>query len=147
MTIRAITEQDFLKWQTMRLKLWSHVTESENREFFAAILADDSRGQIFVAEDEAGELAGFLEAALRFDYVEGAETSPVGYIEGWFVEADARRQKVGTTLAQAAEAWAREKGCAEMCSDCELDNDLSLAAHLGAGYEEAGRNIHFIKQL
>lgn len=32
-------------------------------------------------------------------------------------------------------------------SDTELDNDVSQAAHIALGYEVAGRNVHFRKQL
>ena len=43
--------------------------------------------------------------------------------------------------------WAKERGCTEFASDCELDNAASLAFHLHAGFEEANRLICFAKRL
>lgn len=102
--------------------------------------------QVFVAVRQEGNLVGFLEASLR-KYADGCETSPVGYIEGWFVEADVRLSGVGRQLVEAAEAWARQRGCTEIASDCELDNLVSFQAHLACGYEETGRIIQFRKSL
>jgi aminoglycoside 6'-N-acetyltransferase I len=71
----------------------------------------------------------------------------VGYIEGWYVAPDLRGMGIGRRLVQAAEDWARSNGCREMASDCTLDNDLSLRAHLALGYEETERLVHFRKVL
>ena len=79
--------------------------------------------------------------------VEGSGISPVGYIEGWFVDPDWRRQGIGRSLAVSAEAWALDKGCQEMASDCSLDNGISLTSHLVLDYEEVERLIHFRKTL
>ena len=43
-------------------------------------------------------------------YGEGCETSPVGYIEGWYVDPDLRQKGLGGLLFQAAEDWARSEG-------------------------------------
>lgn len=147
MQIHAAQLTDFERWQTLRRKLWEHTTEEENRDFFDDFLTDKDKLLIVVAESEQSELAGFLEAGIRQDYVEGCDTARVGYIEGWFVEADFRRQRVGRQLVEFAENWAREQGCEEMASDCDLGNDISLNAHLGVGYTEVGRSIHFKKWL
>ena len=44
------------------------------------------------------------------------------------------------------EQWAREKGCAEFASDCELTNTASLRFHLGVGFREENRIICFKKR-
>ena len=147
MEIREIQQADFSNWSRLRKKLWSHVTDDENRAEIEQFLRDGSNTQIFLAKEDDGEIIGFLEASLRFEYVEGCEHAPVGYIEGWFVEENYRRQEVGRRLVQAAEDWARQLGCLKMASDCELENLVSLAAHLRVGYEEAARIIHFRKHL
>jgi len=46
-------------------------------------LARPERFQILVAE-EGSQFIGWVEVALR-DYAEGCQTSPVGYLEGWYV--------------------------------------------------------------
>jgi aminoglycoside 6'-N-acetyltransferase I len=50
-------------------------------------------------------------------------------------------------LVAAAEEWARSKGCVEMASDTEIDNQVSHTAHGRLGYEEVERLIHFRKPL
>jgi aminoglycoside 6'-N-acetyltransferase I len=109
-------------------------------------LADAARHAVFVVERATGALGGFLEVSLRA-YADGCRTSPVGYIEGWYVDADLRQQGWGGALVTAAEQWAVAQGCTEMASDCELDNEVSFRAHLALGYEEADRVIQFRKTL
>src|SRR6185312_14887505 len=75
------------------------------------------------------------------------DTGPVGYIEAWYVDSDARRAGFGRALLRAAEGWAREQGYREMASDALLDNDVSHAAHRHSGYEEVGRVVQFRKLL
>ena len=101
---------------------------------------------VFVASRADGEIVAFIETGLR-DYGEGCETSPVGYIEAWYVDQHIRGQKLGRELVRVAEAWAREKGCTEMASDTWLENETSIAAHLKLGYQEADRLVHFMKTL
>lgn len=147
MQIYRARAADFERWQILRRKLWAQTTDAENCEYFDDFLGNPEKLLIVVAETEESDLAGFLEAGIRQDYVEGCETARVGYIEGWFVEADFRRQNVGRLLVEFAENWAREQGCEEMASDCDLGNDVSLSAHLRLDYEEVGRSIHFKKWL
>ena len=147
MQIHEATSEDFERWQILRRKLWDDVTEEENREFFQDFLQNHEKLLVVVAETNHSDLAGFLEAGIRQDYVEGCETDRVGYIEGWFVEEPFRRQNVGRKLVEFAENWARQQGCEEMASDCDLGNDVSLKAHVQIGYEEMSRSIHFKKWL
>lgn len=100
---------------------------------------------IFVARS-GSEAIGFIHVGLRV-YADGCETSPVGYIEAWYVAEEYRRTGVGEDLIGAAENWARELGCTEMGSDCLLDNEVSLAAHTAIGYTESERLIAFRKDL
>ena len=101
---------------------------------------------VFVAARDDGRLAGFVEAGTR-PYADGCDTSPVGYVEAWFVDADVRRTGVGRALLAAAESWARARGYHEMASDALLDNTVSHQAHQRAGYAEVGRVVQFRKPL
>ena len=83
---------------------------------------------------------------LRSDYVEGTETSPVGYLEGIYVRPESRHKGVASALLSACEGWARQRGCTEFASDCELENENSAAFHLAAGFTEANRIICFTKR-
>jgi aminoglycoside 6'-N-acetyltransferase I len=101
---------------------------------------------VFVAEQEGGGLAGFVEAALRSEAI-GCGAGPIGYIEGWYVDVDQRRQGLGRQLVQAGEEWARGRGCRQMASDAEVENAVSRRAHAALGYQEVIRLAHFRKPL
>lgn len=146
MLIRRVSQNDHTEWLRLRLALWPHASTDEHRAEMAEQLADENLFAVFVAERGNGQLGGFLEASLR-RYADGCSTSPVGYIEGWYVDDEVRRQGVGGQLVKAAEQWALARGCQEMASDCEIDNDVSLRAHLAIGYAEVERLIHFQKSL
>ena len=96
---------------------------------------------------EQGEAVGFAQCQLCHDYVEGMETSPVGYLEGIYVRKGARRQGVTRKLLAACEDWAKAKGCAEFASDCKLDKTDSQRFHRAVGFEEANRIVAYVKKL
>ena len=146
MLIRHATHSDRTEWLRLRAALWPACPLEDHHGEMQDQLADPARCAVLVVEREAGTLGGFLEASLRA-YADGCRTSPVGYIEGWYVDADLRQQGLGGKLVEAAEQWAIQRGCREMASDCELDNDVSFRAHLALGYEEVDRAIQFRKTL
>lgn len=137
---------DHEQWFHLRQLLWSDVDADENKRDLAEIKEDPARNAVFVAALPDGELVGFVEAALR-KWAEGCSTSPVGYIEGWYVQPEHRRAGVGGRLIEAAEDWARARGCTEMGSDAELWNEVSHAAHRALGYTEATRLLCFSKPI
>lgn len=144
-TIRRAAPEDKQEWIRMRQGLWPDAP-LEYLNFDLDELLADPDAAVFVASDSHGQLIGLIEAGLRA-YGEGCETTPVGYIEAWYVDPHVRGQKLGRELVQIAEQWAREKGCTEMASDTWLENDVSIAAHLKLGYWEAERLVHFVKRL
>ena len=144
-SIRRAMPEDKPEWVRMRQGLWPEAP-LEYLDFDLDDLLADSDAAIFVASDPAGKLIAFIEAGLR-DHGEGCETSPVGYIEAWYVDLHVRGQKLGRDMVHTAEQWAREKGCTEMASDTWLENEASIAAHLKLGYWEAERLVHFAKRL
>ena len=142
--IRRITAEDRGEWFNMRKGIWPEAPDEYLNYDMDEIFASD-RDAVFMAFVE-GRPAGMIEARLR-DYGEGCETSPVGYIEGWFVYPELRGSGVAGALVGAAEDWARGLGCTEMASDTWLDNAVSIRAHGKLGYQEAERLVHFVKQL
>ncbi|MBR0218892.1 MAG: GNAT family N-acetyltransferase [Clostridia bacterium] len=58
-----------------------------------------------------------------------------------------RRRGYAAWLLSACENCAKEKGCREFASDCELTNTDSLKFHLSLGFTEANRIICFTKKL
>ena len=91
-------------------------------------------------------LGGFVEVSIH-PHAIGCDTRPVGYVEGWYVEPDLRTTGVGRSLLDAAESWARDRGCREMASDAIVGNDASVAAHQACGYTVTERLVHFRKRL
>lgn len=144
--VRTLRESDIAEWLRLRKILWDELTEDEHKAEMLDIYEHSDSQLVLVAELDNGKLVGFLEASIR-PFVEDCHTDHVGYLEGWFVEADYRGLGIGKKLVQNAEKWARQKGCTEMASDAEIGNDLSLQVHLKLGYEETSRLIHLRKNL
>ncbi len=126
-------------------KLWPDHTVEEMRAEFAEIMAKPDAAFFLAYAEET--VVGFAQCQLRHDYVEGTQFSPVGYLEGIYVAKDYRKQGIAGELLSACGKWAKEKGCVEFASDCELDNVQSLRFHLNVGFEEANRIICFTKKL
>jgi Sortase and related acyltransferases len=146
MLIREYNPSDWNEWLRMNKALFPvEWTEDDVAEMHATLARSDAA--VFVLERPDGKsLAGYVEAGTR-SVVDGCATSPVGYIEAWYVDPDARRAGYGRALLQAAEAWARGQGYQEMGSDALLDNHVSHMAHERSGYTEVDRVVTYRKDL
>lgn len=144
--VRPLHESDLNEWFRLRKLLWDENEDEDHRAEMLDILGHTDSQLVLVADSGNGRLIGFLEASIR-PFVEDCETDHVGYLEGWYVEPDFRRNGVGGELVKLAERWARQKGCTEMASDAEVGNEKSLAAHSKLGYEVTSRLIHLRKEL
>ena len=100
----------------------------------------------FVIDRGDGRLGGYVEVGTR-PYADGCDSSPVAYVEAWYVDEDLRRRGWGGRLFAAVEEWARAKGHTEIASGALLDNDVSIAAHKSLGFTEVERQVHFAKRL
>lgn len=109
-------------------------------------LLNDSEAIFFLAYVN-DECVGFAQCQLRYDYVEGCSTSPVGYLEGLYVEENYRRKGIAKMLVKNCENWAKASNCLEFASDCELDNKLSQEFHKHLGFEEANRIVCYKKKI
>ena len=143
--IMKAKKEDALTVAKLAIQMWEDNVLEELAEEFAELMKR-SEAVVFLGEAD-GRAIGFAQCQLRHDYVEGTETSPVGYLEGIFIEENYRKQGYAKQLLAACENWAREQGCTEFASDCELDNIGSLKFHLSLGFEEANRVICFTKKL
>lgn len=146
MTIRPRLPSDDAEWLRLRLALWPDTSGDEHRKEMKAWLARTDTVVLVAPLNEGAGLAGFAEVGAR-SVADGCETSPVAYLEGWFVDADMRRQGVGAALIHAAEAWAREKGFREFASDAELENIQSQQAHVALGFREVERAVLYLRTL
>ena len=83
-------------------------------------------------------VTGFIEISLRRDYVNGCETSPVGFIEGLFARPEVRGGGGGVVEARE---------CRELAWDVLLDNEASQACYRAAWFTETQRVVFFRKPL
>jgi aminoglycoside 6'-N-acetyltransferase I len=144
-TVRLATGTDLREWSVLRAQLWP-IESAEEHAVEAAQILTAKDADALVAVDASGRLIGFVEVSLR-PFAEGCNSSPVGFIEGWFVDAAHRRTRIGAALIRAAEDWARSRGCTEMASDTEVENVHSQAAHERLGYTVAGVLVAYRRSL
>ena len=151
--IRHAQPADAAQWATLRAELWPEEAAGHAEDI--ARFFDHPRrrrGQdpeavlVALARGTRAPLLGFAELSRRV-YAEGCETSPVGFLEGWYVVPERREEGIGRALVTAAEAWARARGCREFASDALAENEVSAAAHRALAFEEVGLIRCFRKAL
>ena len=143
--IRKTEVKDLPILAELACRLWPDHAVEEMRSAFAETIVKPDAAFFLAYTDETA--VGFAQCQLRYDYVEGTDSSPVGYLEGIYVADGYRQQGVARELLTACESWAKAKGCTEFASDCELDNVQSLQFHLNVGFEEVNRIICFTKKI
>lgn len=143
--IKLATIEDVENVTSLAMLLWEGHEASELKEEFEQLIASEQCAVFIFKEKE--QAIGFAQCQLRVDYVEGTETSPVGYLEGVFVLEQYRKRGIARDLVQYCEQWATQKGCSEFASDCELENEASAKFHAAMGFIEANRIICFKKKI
>lgn len=101
----------------------------ERREVFVALLNERVVGWTAVSTDEP-----FVEGF-------GAE------LEGLVVDETTRSAGIGTALLEAAEAWARERGCLEMRVKSNVIRERAHAFYECQGYATIKKQYNFHKPL
>ncbi|HCL04007.1 MAG TPA: GNAT family N-acetyltransferase [Lachnoclostridium phytofermentans] len=143
--IKKATQEELHTLAQLAILLWpDHTLDELEDEFLEYIEKEDATFYIAYKDDIS---VGFAQCQLRYDYVEGTSSSPVGYLEGIFIKEEYRNQGYASRLLKECENWAKTLGCGEFASDCELSNQDSLVFHLTVGFEEANRIICFTKKL
>lgn len=138
--LAASTDQQ--DWAAMRRALWP---DADNGDI-VRILNEPARFVAFIAREADGRTIGFAEASLRHDYVNGCDTSPVGFLEGIYVLPPFRRRGVATSLVRAVEHWTLAQGASELASDALVDNVASHRMHTALGFQETERVVYFRKR-
>ena len=147
MKVRRYRDDDWAEWLRMSHALFPQAAGDDNEltpDMNQCLARADAA--VFIAERPDGSVCGFVEVGAR-SHADGCATSPVGYIEAWYVDPDVRRHGYGRALLAAAEAWAVEQGYREMASDALIDNVVSHEAHKRSGYIEGDRVVGFHKVL
>ncbi len=145
-SIKPCTSPEQAGWLQLRMDLWP-ADRVDHLQEMQELCAQPGRYAQLVAYSSLGEPQGLVEVALRSDYVNGTDSSPVGFLEGLYVDPAFRKQGVAAMLVKTAEQWVREQGCTEMASDALLDNTTSHAMHRALGFEETERVVYFRKLL
>ena len=134
------------RWIACRARLWPEGAPTTHQNEAQRLIGGRTPFGAWLALAEEG-VVGFAEVLLRSDPVNGCETTPVGFLEGLWVEVAYRRRGIARLLIAAAEEWARGLGCRELGSDALIDNIPSHATHIAAGFTETERVVYFRKRL
>lgn len=145
-SIKPCTSVEQAGWLQLRIALWP-ADQAAHLQEMQELCAQPARYAQFIAYSRLGEPLGLVEVALRNDYVNGTESSPVGFLEGLYVVPGFRKQGIAAMLVKTAEQWARNQGCTEMASDALLENTASHAMHRALGFVETERVVYFRKLL
>jgi aminoglycoside 6'-N-acetyltransferase I len=146
-SIHQCSSNDQPGWLALRMALWPHSAREEHQAEMAEMLRQPIRFIQFLAHAEGSEAVGLLEMSVRSDYVNGAESSPVVFLEGLFVVPEKRGRGIARQLVRIAEAWAVSHGYSELAADALLENETAQAVHLALGFEETERVVYFRKPL
>jgi len=146
MNFYEISRQNFDEWVLMGVALWPHHTKKEITKEFRKQLKEE-KYKTFICINDTSQSIAFINLSLRIDHVEGASSSPIGYVEGIYVKPGYRKQGVAKELIKVAEKWAKKRGCKELGSDTELSNVDSQKFHKKLGFKKADTIVHFIKKI
>jgi aminoglycoside 6'-N-acetyltransferase I len=144
--VRRAAPSDRDAWIALRVALWPEGSAHDHATDVDRWYFDPDGSMCLVGVERSGAVVGFIELSLR-SYAEGCESTPVGYVEGWYVAPSARHLGVGRALMAGGEAWARAQGCREFASDTELGNVASQRAHVALGFAEVERIVCYRKSL
>ncbi len=147
MRVERCTHETLDDWVALRRELWPEAPIATHRAEAADDLGAPDRAVAFIVRDVDGSAAGFAEASLRRDYVNGCETSPVAFLEGIYVRVGQRKRGIARLLIQAVEDWGKQRGCSEFASDADIGNEVSRRMHAALGFAETERVVFFRKPL
>ena len=145
MNIEEIADENIDVLTRLILELWPDCSFENEYANCKRIFKSESE-MCFLAKKQE-KYIGFIYLAIRSDYVEGATSSPVAYIEGIYVKPKFRKLGTGKRLVEIGEKWGKQKGCKEYASDTDFNNQASEQFHKRAGFKEIKRSINFLKKI
>ncbi len=143
--ISPIKPAEFDTWVNFSMALFPESSLKETVDDLRRIMQLD-KYQTFIARKESSPI-GYATVTLRTDHVEGASTSPVGYLEAIYVKPAYRNHGVARALFLQGQAWCKEMGCSEMGSDTWHWNKDAQAFHEKLGFREEDVLVHFYKKI
>lgn len=141
-TIRAATLADAPRLAHLSGQLGYPSTPDQVAERLAQIHADPEH-VIFVAEQNSGEIAGWVDVFVMRTI--GAD--PRAEIAGLVVDESCRSQGIGRLLMARAEEWAREKCCAAVTLRSNVIRERAHGFYERLGYRLIKTQKSFRKTL
>ena len=126
--------------------LWRDEDVVSLQETFRKVLTSKEK-RTYLCVDDNEQAVAFIYVALRYESVQGARETPVGYIEGLYVQPEYRRQGIAHLLIHEASNWAYKKGAEQLASNAQAENELSIDFHKAVGFSEVGRVACFIMDI
>ena len=102
----------------------------------------DELREVLVAELD-GSVAGWLAIRVETTFVEGFAAD----VEGLVVDEATRSRGIGKLLLEAAESWARERGCSEMRVRSNVIRKRAHSFYRRQGYATVKAQLNFRKPL
>jgi len=140
--IVPVTKENENIWAELCVALWPHCKIDEMLELRGG---KEYKNEFLYSREN--EFIAFISLSIRNDYVEGTDSSPVGYVEGIYVKPAHQSKGIARELVEFAKSWSRENGCAELASDCLVENEDSRAFHNKIGFKEANTVVCFTMKL
>ncbi len=137
--IEAYTDRK--TWFSFRRSLYHELDEAFDNEEMDLIEQDKLR-ESYLILNNSDQPIGLLELSLR-NFVDGCLSSPVAYIEGIYLIDDVRGEGYGRGIINWTKEWGRSKGCTELASDVELENESAQRFHVATGFKETYRVVEY----
>lgn len=138
-------KQDAYHVAKLGVKLWADADYDELKDDFEKTVQSETN--IVFTAYYGKNLIAFAHCSVRHEYVEGADSDHVGYLEAIYVEENFRQLGIASHLIEYCENWARSNGCKQFASDCDITNSKSISLHLKNKFSESARLVHFIKDI
>ena len=142
--IRASNE-NLQQLTELALALWSNNKKDLIKSDFVYIIGHLNNRVLLAKWDE--EYIGFIHLSIRSGFVEGADTTPVGYVEGIYVKPDFRRKGVAKELYHAGLEWLKSKKCTQISGDIWINDNMCPDFYVGMGFKEVNRIICYINNI
>ena len=106
--IRKATLEDVPQLVSLAIQMWkSHTVDDLAKNFCEHIRKGKNITFLAISEEN---IVGFAQCGLRFDYVDGTDYSPVGYLEGIFVLEEYKKEVRRKQCAANARIAQRNRG-------------------------------------
>ncbi len=129
----------------LALALWQNTEKDLIKSDFVYTIGHLDHRVLLAKSDK--EYIGFIHISIRSGFVEGADRTPVGYVDGIYVKPDFRRKGVAKELYHAGLEWLKSKKCTQVGGDIGINNNLCPDFYIGMGFKEVNRRIFYINDI